>query len=85
MGNAQKLLNTALSLQNEDFFRVGDFDFDGTPKVEDALGVLQIAVEKIRPINMQKRYCDMNGDGEVTVDDALMVLQMQIIFPLLPV
>ena len=55
------------------------------PKVEDALCVLQIAVEKIRPINMQKRYCDMNGDGEVTVDDALMVLQMQIIFPLLPV
>lgn len=85
VGNAQKLLNTALSLQNEDFFRVGDFDFDGMPKVEDALGVLQIAVGKIRPINMQKRYCDMNGDGEVTVDDALMVLQMQIIFPLLPV
>lgn len=85
VGNAQKLLNTALSLQNEDFFTVGDFDFDGMRTVDDALGTLQIAVGKIQPVNMQKKYCDINGDGEVTVDDALLVLQTQRSFPLFPV
>lgn len=74
VGNAQKLLDVCASLRDDGLFVPGDFDFDGVPTVNDALRILQSTVGKINIINIQKKYCDVNGDGRVTVTDALIVL-----------
>ncbi len=77
VGNAQKLLDVCASLRDDGLFVPGDFDFDGVPTVNDALMILQSTVGKINIINIQKKYCDANGDGRVTVTDALMVLNQR--------
>lgn len=74
VGNAQKLLDVCASLRDDGLFVPGDFDFDGVPTVNDALRILQSTVGKINIINIQKKYCDVNGDGRITGVDALIVL-----------
>lgn len=75
VSNFDKLKSAAGQLSNSSgFWLYGDANLDGAVNTTDALHTLQCAV-KLRNFNTkQKKLCDIDEDGMITVTDALKVL-----------
>ncbi len=52
----------------------GDLNADGTVDEQDVIAILEIA-QGYRPATVAERAADPNGNGELTVDDAVRVLR----------
>ena len=53
----------------------GDVDMSGTVDTVDALMTLQAAADKVDLTDTQQQAADVNGDADVTAQDALLILQ----------
>ncbi len=56
----------------------GDANRDGGINAQDALVVLQTAVDKYQPDRIQKRVSDVDGDQAIDAKDALLILQYSV-------
>ena len=56
-------------------FTLGDPNKDGVTDIEDALLALRYAVGIKKPTTNQRKAADVDGDSEVTVSDALIILR----------
>lgn len=73
------LFTNAMALSDEQTASVpdilGDVFMDGAVGNDDALVILQAITQKVLLTPQEERLADANGDGEITVNDALAIMQ----------
>jgi hypothetical protein len=67
--------NNAISMASASYL-LGDLNFDGSVDVSDAVLSLQFLVGMTVPSNIQTAVGEMDGNGETTVDDAVIILRI---------
>lgn len=75
MGTSNNVKTVSTSEAAEETFVAGDVSGNGVLDEMDAIAILEIASERRAPTSTERLRADVNGDLQITEEDALRVLR----------